>query len=43
MYVVHNENREGDDDERQFVHLSFSLIETREKKKKSVNHVQSVQ
>lgn len=44
VYVVYDENREGDD-ERQFVHLSrsfsFSLSEKREKK--SVDHFQSVQ
>jgi len=37
MCVVHQENRKGDDDERQFVHLSLSpsRIEREERKREA--------
>jgi hypothetical protein len=35
MCVVHQENRKGDDDERQFVHLALSHIEREERKRKA--------
>jgi hypothetical protein len=39
MYIVHNENRKGDDDdERQFVHLSHRETREREREKKKEKH-----